>query len=535
MSEWCYFLQIYADNGTDKYKIGRTNNIKSRLRSAEYRNAIVHETIQLNDSRKCESEIIREFKKEFVQVTKDDKGGYGKEYFRGELDEMLKKFKEICSKYKPIENTVVDEETSQKVELEEEPIKENHSITDVIRRKPFVLHKVMLNHFHEISWNTYSIGDNSIRIYKYRDIPEARLEQLLSNGFIIPNSLCKALGITAQRLGAYLRYFNFYAQLMMIDPSLPRMGYVYLIIFEKTFKIGKTGNFDRRYDVQTRSKDPLVVPVSNHDMVEHELIQAYRAAGYETVQGNEYFKLDNEYRVKTIFRNTLAGKEVLPYNWRDSKLIQTYRMPNDESKLCFHPKVCEIFVNKFTENEDERKKFNQFLDLISKQISNGYFDQIYDNQSASACSYWQYFNFVAIRRWKDDKVNVSRLFNSIRKQTKNHNQHPVSEIVRSIAENKNIKAAFEKKFPDKTIMEYYENKEQPYLSGYYLDIVLVPTFVGRASSEALLDLNELLLYLGSEAFAGSSVDEAKTNLQLHKYLSEKKLIHHEISYGLDES
>ena len=99
MSEWCYLLQIYADNGTDKYKIGRTNNIKSRLRSAEYRNAIVHETIQLNDSRKCESEIIREFKKEFVQVTKDDKGGYGKEYFRGELDEMLKKFKEICSKY----------------------------------------------------------------------------------------------------------------------------------------------------------------------------------------------------------------------------------------------------------------------------------------------------------------------------------------------------------------------------------------------------------------------------------------------------
>ena len=182
MSEWCYFLQICADNGTDKYKIGRTNNIKSRLRSAEYRNATVHETIQLNDSRKCESEIIREFKKEFVQVTKDDKGGYGKEYFRGDLDEMLKKFREICSKYQP------DEEPSQKVELEEEPTKENHSITDVIRRKPFVLHKAMLNHFHEISWDTYAEGDYSMRIYKHRDIPEARLEQLLSNGFIIPGS-----------------------------------------------------------------------------------------------------------------------------------------------------------------------------------------------------------------------------------------------------------------------------------------------------------------------------------------------------------
>ena len=390
------------------------------------------------------------------------------------------------------------------------------------------------NHYFTISWNTYSQGENSIRLYRYRHLPNKTLEQLLSNGFIIPSSLCEALGITTQRLGAYLRYFNFYAQLMMIDPSLPRMGYVYLIIFENTFKIGKTGNFDRRYDVQTRSKDPLVVPVSNHDMVERELIQAYRAAGYETVQGNEYFKLDNEYHVKTIFKNTLTGKEILPYDWRNSRLIQMYRLPNDESKLCFHPKVCEIFVNKFTENEDERRKFNQFLDLISKQISNGYFDQIYDNQNASTCSYWQYFNFIAIRRWKDDKVNVSRLFNSIKKQTKNHNQRPVSEIVRSIAENKKIKVAFEKKFPGKTIMEYCENHEQPYLSGYYLDIILVPTFVGRASTEALLDLNELLLYLGSDAFVGSSIDEAKTNLQLHKYLSERNLIYHEVCYRDEE-
>lgn len=186
MSEWCYLLQVYADNGTDKYKIGRTKNIKARLRAAEYRNAIVHETIQLNDSIKCESEIIREFKKEFIQVTKDDKGGYGKEYFRGELEQIRIKFKEICSKYQSDENTKIDEELTKKAELEEEPTKENHSITDAIRSKPFVLHEVMLNHFHEISWNTYSIGDNSIRIYKYRGIPEARIEQLLNTDLLRP-------------------------------------------------------------------------------------------------------------------------------------------------------------------------------------------------------------------------------------------------------------------------------------------------------------------------------------------------------------
>ena len=540
MSEWCYLLQIYADNGTDKYKIGRTKNIKARLKAAEYRNAIVHETIQLNNSMKCESEIIREFKKEFIQVTKDDKGGYGKEYFRGELDQIRIKFKEICSKYQPDENREIDEEPYQKAELEvkstygEEPTKEDHSITDAIRSKPFVLHEVMLNHFHEISWNTYSIGDNSIRIYKYRGIPEARIEQLLNTGLITASSLCTSLGISGQSLGAYFRSFNFYSQLMLIDSSLPRIGYVYLIIFENTFKIGRTENFDRRYDTRTRENALELVPVANHDRVERELIQAYKEAGYELAQGHEYFKLDNVHHVQTIFKRVLMGKEILSHDWKDSKLVQMYRLPKYGPRVSMHPSVAEIIVNKFAIDEDQRKSILQFLTLVNNQISNGYFDQIYDNQNDSVCSYWQYFNYIAIRRWKDDKVNVSRLFNSIKKVNGKTVYRTVREVVNVLIENKKIKEAFHKRYPDKTMMEYCENHEQSYLSGYYLDIILVPSFVSRASTEALLDVNHLLLYLGSEAFAGSSVDEAKTNLQLHKFLSEKKLIHNEISYGLND-
>ena len=431
MSEWCYLLQVYADNGTDKYKIGRTKNIKARLRAAEYRNAIVHETIQLNDSIKCESEIIREFKKEFIQVTKDDKGGYGKEYFRGELDQIRIKFKEICSKYQSDENTKIDEEPSQKVELEEEPTKEDHSITVAIRSKPFVLHEVMLNHFHEISWNTYSIGDNSIRIYKYRGIPEARIEQLLNTGLITASSLCTSLGISGQSLGAYFRSFNFYSQLMLIDSSLPRIGYVYLIIFENTFKIGRTENFYRRYDTRTRENTLELVPVANHDRVERELIQAYKEAGYELAQGHEYFKLDNVHHVQTIFKRVLMGKEILSHDWKESKLVQMYRLPKYGPRVSMHPSVAEIIVNKFAIDEDQRKSILQFLTLVNNQISNGYFDQIYDNQNDSVCSYWQYFNYLAIRRWKDDKVNVSRLFNSIKKVNGKTVYRTVREVVQT--------------------------------------------------------------------------------------------------------
>lgn len=99
MAEWCYLIQLYADKGTDKYKIGRTKDIEYRLKAPEYRNAVVYETIQLFHSVQCETEIIRTFRDKFIQVRQDDKGSYGKEYFRGELDEIRKLFKEICSKY----------------------------------------------------------------------------------------------------------------------------------------------------------------------------------------------------------------------------------------------------------------------------------------------------------------------------------------------------------------------------------------------------------------------------------------------------
>lgn len=363
-------------------------------------------------------------------------------------------------------------------------------------------------------------------------MPDAHIEQILNTGFITASSLCESLGITGQSLGAYFRYLTFYGQLMLIDPDLPKIGYVYLIIFENTFKIGRTENFDRRYDVKTRDKALKIQAVSNHYDVERELIAAYRSAGYVLDHGREYFRLDNVHHVQTIFNKVVKGKEICSYDWRNSQMIKGYLINTTSPRFSMSPKVGMIIVNRFARTEDQRRKFNQFLELIDKQISNGYFDQIYDNQNQSTCSYWQYFNFVAIRRWKDDKVNVSRLFNTIRKNTSKMSHHSVSEIVRGIAENKNLKEAFEKYYPGKTMMEYCENREQPYLSGYYLDMVLVPTFVSRASPEASIGINQLLLYLGSEAFVGSSVDEAKTQLQLHKYLSERKLIHDEIAYGL---
>ena len=390
------------------------------------------------------------------------------------------------------------------------------------------------NHYFTISWNTFSIGDVSMRFYKYRELPSARILQRLDSGFITAHSLCQSLRISPQALGAFIRLFEFYSQLMLIDHTLPKIGYVYLIIFENTFKIGKTENFDRRYNLETRKKVIELVPVSNHNEVESELIRTYKASGYELDHGNEYFKLDNVHHVQTIFKQVLKGKEILPYNWRDSRLIQAYTIKTSNIKLAIHPIVGEIIVNKFSSDEDQRRKMIHFLSLINKQISNGYFDQIYDNQNQSVCSYWQYFNYVAIRRWKDDKVNVSRLFNSIKKIAGKTTYRTVREVVNVLVENKKIKEAFQKRYPDKTMMEYCENKEQPYLSGYYLDVVLVPTFVSKASTDALLDVNHLLIYLGSEVFAGSSIDEAKTNIQLQKFLSERKLIHNEISYGLNE-
>lgn len=96
----CYLIQLYCDKNTNKYKIGKSKNLLTRLKSAEYRNAFIYLTQFVTDENKCEKKIIEEFTKKFTCIKEDSQGGFGNETFSGDINDMMDEFYRICSHYR---------------------------------------------------------------------------------------------------------------------------------------------------------------------------------------------------------------------------------------------------------------------------------------------------------------------------------------------------------------------------------------------------------------------------------------------------
>ena len=96
----CYLIQLYCDKDTNKYKIGKSRNILTRMKSTEYRNAFIYLTQFVIDENKCEKELIEEFTRTFTLVKEDSEGNFGNETFAGNINDMMDLFYRICSKFR---------------------------------------------------------------------------------------------------------------------------------------------------------------------------------------------------------------------------------------------------------------------------------------------------------------------------------------------------------------------------------------------------------------------------------------------------
>ena len=95
----CYMIQLAADIGTKKVKIGKSQDLQKRLNSIEYRNARWIRVANMKRKDECEKELIRAFNLKFENVRNADDGGFGREYFIGNMNEMIKEFERICDSY----------------------------------------------------------------------------------------------------------------------------------------------------------------------------------------------------------------------------------------------------------------------------------------------------------------------------------------------------------------------------------------------------------------------------------------------------
>ena len=96
----CYLIQLYCDKDTNKYKIGKSKNILTRLKSTEYRNAFIYLAQFVTNENECEKELIEEFTKKFTLIKEDSQGNFGNETFAGNINDMMDEFYRICSHYR---------------------------------------------------------------------------------------------------------------------------------------------------------------------------------------------------------------------------------------------------------------------------------------------------------------------------------------------------------------------------------------------------------------------------------------------------
>ena len=87
-------LQQNKDQGTNVYKIGRTGDIKQRLKAQEYKNNVLYLVRRVNNQFECERRLIDSFREKWEQPQQ------GLERFIiTDFSEAVQLFNDICDKY----------------------------------------------------------------------------------------------------------------------------------------------------------------------------------------------------------------------------------------------------------------------------------------------------------------------------------------------------------------------------------------------------------------------------------------------------
>jgi hypothetical protein len=94
---WLYLIQRgdHRKQHEEIYKIGRTNDFNRRINEYPPYSQIIAVS-PIEDDRKCERELIREFKNEF-----EFRNDIGHEYFEGDEREMISVFNDYVSEHLP--------------------------------------------------------------------------------------------------------------------------------------------------------------------------------------------------------------------------------------------------------------------------------------------------------------------------------------------------------------------------------------------------------------------------------------------------
>ena len=343
--------------------------------------------------------------------------------------------------------------------------------------------------------------DSTEPIIKFK-FEKYELEKNSENDMFYVNSIQKLLNRYDNTLVSIKNFIQtniFYQMLCFIDKSLPKYGFVYLLIDEemKRCKIGKTFNFDKRY---TKSKTKLLdrlVPVKNDKSVENKLLNFFRTH-YHIVDGmNETFEYTNIRTVRSDF-NKIVEQYKIDVNYKTSIHLSNDRFSQSRQGLWCTYQVTDLILNYYIEDCKERAKINSMLKLINLSINKDSYQFIqYDSKYKTNIIYMKFHKYTIIGREIDKYVNGSRLYNSIIKADKRRKKYNSFRLFMERGPMHKWVERFNEEFPDLIPYQFLENEENKYLEGYYVHPLLIHFIVEELDTKYAFAMSQLMFKLNN--------------------------------------
>lgn len=335
--------------------------------------------------------------------------------------------------------------------------------------------------------NFVSNGDSTI-ILQYKNILiEKDADKDIFYLDSINNSLSNILKIKTIRSTKFIRTYQFYSQLCLLDSNLPKYGNVYLMAntTNKTFKIGKTYNYDVRYKEERKKELIKCVPVYNQSQIESMLLKYFRSK-YELVKGTKetFIYDDNIKDITKEFNSIIPNEKIVTFETKLNNHISSDHPSHDRRGLWVSMDVFQIIVNNYIEKPSDKKDFQFLIDNVSKFIDNdSYVYKVHNDMLDTDCTYWKYHKYTIIQNEKDTMINGSRLWNSIKKKENKKIKLTLNEFLHTKFFEDKL-PAFNKMFPGAIMYtENYKNKDQPQFNGVYIHPAIVHYVVDRLNAE----------------------------------------------------
>lgn len=297
----------------------------------------------------------------------------------------------------------------------------------------------------------------------------------------------------------FIKSNMFYQMLCYIDKTLPKYGFVYLLVDDKKkhCKIGKTFNFDDRYTMsKTRLLDKLI-PVYNDKQVETELLTLFRSK-YKQVEGTkETFEYTSLRAVRDDF-NSITLPIQIKSNYKDSKHISNNKFSPSRQGIWCSFQVVDLILNFYIEDPKERDKINSMIKLINLSIDKDSYQFIQrDTKYKTNIIYMKFHKYTIIGREVDKYVNGSRLYNSIIKADKRKKKYDSFRLFMERGPMHKWVERFNKEYPGLTAYQFLENCENKYLEGYYVHPLLIHFIIEEMDTKYAFAVAELMFKLNN--------------------------------------